>query len=103
MSFKRTGKLIVGFTEEHRERLLTMIERGKTNGVPGMELIDRKRMDEIDPSAGGNFAIYCPTSGILDPFLYTVALAENAVKNGAVYHLYTKVTGQSSCLQSFST
>ena len=91
--FKRTGKLIVGFTEEHRKRLETMIERGKANGVEGMELIDRARMDEIDPSAGGNFAIYCPASGILDPFTYAVALAENAVKNGARYHLYTKVTG----------
>ena len=91
--FKRTGKLIVGFTEEHRQRLLTMIERGRANGVPGMELIDRQRMDEIDPSAGGNFAIHCPSSGILDPFIYTIALAENAVKNGAEYHLYTEVTG----------
>ncbi len=91
--FKRTGKLIVGFTEEHRQRLMTMIERGRANGVPGMELIDRKRMDEIDPSAGGNFAIFCPSSGILDPFLYTIALAENAVSNGAKYHLYTEVTG----------
>lgn len=91
--FKRTGKLIVGFTEEHRERLLHFIERGKANGVPGMELIDRARMDEIDPSAGGNFAIHCPSSGILDPFIYTIALAENAVKNGARYFLNTKVTG----------
>ena len=91
--FKRTGKLIVGFTEEHRQRLETMIERGKINGVPGMELIDRARMDEIDPSAGGNFAIFCPSSGILDPFTYTVALAENAANNGAKYHLYTEVTG----------
>ncbi len=91
--FKRTGKLIVGFTKEHRKRLETMIERGKANGVEGMELIDRARMDEIDPSAGGNFAIYCPASGILDPFTYAIALAENAVKNGAQYHLYTKVTG----------
>ncbi len=91
--FKRTGKLIVGFTEEHRQRLEKMIERGRINGVPGMELIDRKRMDEIDPSAGGNFAIHCPSSGILDPFIYTIALAENAVKNGTEYHLYTEVTG----------
>ncbi len=91
--FKRTGKLIVGFTEEHKGRLFTMIERGKANGVPGMELIDRARMDEIDPSAGGNFAIFCPSSGILDPFIYTIALAENAVHNGAKYHLYTEVTG----------
>ena len=91
--FRRTGKLIVGFTEEHRRRLEYFIERGRTNGVEGMELIDRARMDQIDPSAGGNFAIYCPASGILDPFLYTIALAENAVKNGAKYHLYTEVTG----------
>ncbi len=91
--FKRTGKLIVGFTEEHRQRLLAMLQRGKDNGVPGMEFINRARMDEIDPSAGGNFAIYCPSSGILDPFIYTIALAENAVKNGVKYHLYTEVTG----------
>lgn len=95
--FKRTGKLIVGFTPEHRERLQSFIERGKINGVSGMELIDRARMDEIDPSAGGNFAIHCPTSGILDPFLYTIALAENAVQNGAAYHLNTEVTG-AECL-----
>ena len=91
--FKRTGKLIIGFTEEDRTRLQAFLERGRINGVPGMELIDRKRMDEIDPSAGGNFAIYCPSSGILDPFLYTIALAENAVKNGAEYHLRTEVSG----------
>ena len=91
--FKRTGKLIVGFTEEHRQRLLRFIERGEANGVQGMELINREQMDAIDPSAGGNFAIYCPMSGILDPFTYTIALAENAVKNGAQYHLYTEVTG----------
>lgn len=91
--FKRTGKLIVGFTEEHYQRLLAMIEKGRINGVPGMEMIDRKRMDDIDPSAGGNFAVFCPTSGILDPFIYTIALAENAVKNGAVYCLNTEVTG----------
>lgn len=91
--FKRTGKLIVGFTEEHRQRLEMFRERGERNGVPGLEIIDRRRMDEIDPSAGGNFAMYCPTSGILDPFQYTIALAENAVKNGAEYYLNTEVTG----------
>ena len=91
--FRRTGKLIVGFTEEHRERLEAFIERGRINGVPGMVMIDRRRMDEIDPSAGGNFAIHCPASGILDPFLYTIALAENAAHNGAEYFLRTEVTG----------
>lgn len=68
--------------------------RGEANGVKGLELIDRKRMDELDPSAGGNFAMWCPASGILDPFLYTIALAENAVHNGAEYHLNCAFTGE---------
>lgn len=91
--FKRTGKLIVGFTEEEKERLKNFIRRGEDNGVTGMRLIDRQEMDRIDSSAGGNFAIWCPASGILDPFQYTVALAENAVNNGVRYHLNTEVTG----------
>ncbi|MFR2333251.1 MAG: NAD(P)/FAD-dependent oxidoreductase [Flavonifractor plautii] len=62
--------------------------------MKGLELIDRKRMDELDPSAGGNFAMWCPASGILDPFLYTIALAENAVHNGAEYHLNCAFTGE---------
>ena len=92
--FKRTGKLIVGFTDEHRQRLEQFMARGEANGVKGLELIDRKRMDELDPSAGGNFAMCCPASGILDPFLYTIALAENAVHNGAEYHLNCAFTGE---------
>lgn len=85
--FKRTGKLIVGFTEEDHRRLEAFKARGEANGVPGLEIIDRQRMDALDPNAGGNFAMWAPTSGILDPFAYTIALAENAAANGAEYFL----------------
>lgn len=91
--FKRTGKLIVGFTEDDRQRLEAFKARGEANGVRGLEIIDRARMDELDPGAGGNFAMWCPASGILDPFQYTIALAENAVQNGVEYFLETPVTG----------
>ena len=80
--FKRTGKLIVGFTDEHRLRLEQFMARGEANGVKGLELIDRKRMDELDPSAGGNFAMWCPASGILDPFLYTIAGERGSQRGG---------------------
>ena len=92
--FKRTGKLIVGFTPEDRKRLENFMARGEANGVKGLEIIDRQRMDELDPSAGGNFAMWCPASGILDPFLYTIALAENAVDNGVEYYLNCAFTGE---------
>lgn len=91
--FKRTGKLIVGFTDEDRQRLEAFKARGEANGVEGLEIIDRARMDELDPGAGGNFAMWCPASGILDPFQYTIALAENAAHNGVRYFLETPLTG----------
>lgn len=91
--FKRTGKLIIGFDERDMESLLRFKARGEANGVPGLEIIDRARMDQLDPSAGGNFAMYAPTSGILDPFIYTIALAENACNNGAEYFFDHEVTG----------
>ncbi len=92
--FRRTGKLIVGFTAEHRKSLEMFKARGEENGVPGLEIIAPGRMDELDPSAGGNFAMYAPTSGVMDPFQYTIALAENAAKNGAQYFLNCAFTGE---------
>ena len=36
-------------------------------------------------------ALYAPTSAITDPFLMTVALAENAAENGVSFRFLTKV------------
>ncbi len=91
--FKRTGKLVVGFTEKDRENILKFKAIGEQNGVEGLEMIDKNRMAEIDPYAGGEFAMYSPMSGILDPMQYTIALAENACRNGVHFFFGQKVTG----------
>lgn len=38
--------------------------------------------------------MWCPASGILDPFAYTIALAENAVRNGVEYFLNCAFLGE---------
>lgn len=90
--FKRTGKLVVGFTVHDMENIIKFKAIGETNGVEGMEIIDKKRIEEIDPHAGGEFALYVPSSGILDPMEYTIALAENACSNGAEFFFGAQVT-----------
>ncbi len=50
-----------------------------------MEIIDEKRLHALVPAVNGKFAMFSPNSGILEPFAYTVALAENAHQNGAEY------------------
>ena len=89
--FNRTGKLVVGFDEKDEANILKFKRIGEINGVKGMEMIDRKQMDAIDPNAGGSFAMYVPSSGILDPMQYTIALAENACKNGVSFRFGHRV------------
>ncbi len=91
--FKRTGKVLVGNTDEDMAQLKRTMAQGEINGATGLELIDEKRLHEIVPAVVGKFALLSNNSGILDPFTYTIALAENAVQNGAKYHFGAEVTG----------
>lgn len=67
--------------------------RAKAFGIPGGH-ISRERMRELEPNitdqALGAFSY--PMSGVLSPYKLTVALAENAVENGAKVSLDTIVT-----------
>ncbi len=83
--FERLGKVVVGFDDKDMESLRRFKSVGEQNGVEGLEIIDKERLYELDSSAGGEFAMYAPSSGILDPMAYTIALAENAAMNGVEF------------------
>jgi glycerol-3-phosphate dehydrogenase len=90
--FKRTGKIVVGFNEEDLAKLKSLKEQGDKNGVPGLEIVGKDQIKSLAPYIGGEFALYSPMTGILNPFIYTIALAENAHKNGAEFFLDHEVT-----------
>lgn len=89
--FKRCGKVLVGNTDEDMEALKRTMKQGEINGAEGLEIIDEKRLHELVPAVVGKFAMFSPNSGILEPFAYTVALAENAHQNGVEYFFDCKV------------
>ena len=90
--FIRCGKVLVGNTEEDMETLKRTIMLGEANGASGLELIDSRRLHELVPAVVGEFAMFSHNSGIVDPFNYTIALAENAHANGADYFFDHEVT-----------
>jgi len=90
--FLRCGKVLVGNTQEDMETLRRTLKQGEKNGSKGLVIIDEEELHRLVPAAVGKFAMYSPNSGILDPFQYTVALAENACLNGAEYFLDHEVT-----------
>ncbi len=91
--FKRTGKVLVGNTAADYESLQKTIATGKINGSTGLEMVDKERLHQMVPAVIGEFAMFSPLSGIVDPFQYTVALAENAKMNGVDFYFNHEVTG----------
>ena len=59
------GKVITARNGEERERLLRLLRRGEANGVPGLRLLDRAGLKEIEPHAEGVAALHSPTSGVV--------------------------------------
>ena len=60
------GKVIVASDESEVPKLKEIFERGLQNKIEGIELIDRKRLHELEPHVDGVAAIHVPCSGIAD-------------------------------------
>lgn len=90
---KPLGSITVGFEESDLEKMKKTMENGIKNGIQGMKLLDQKELHEMEPHLNpeAKYGLFEPETGIINPFEYTVALAENAVINGAKVMLDTEV------------
>ena len=86
-----TGKVLVAFSDEDMETLKALIAKGETNGCEGLRLLDREELSKRVPGVGGIGGMESPNTSVFDPFLYTVALAENAAANGAEFRFGAEV------------
>lgn len=59
------GKIIVAVDSSEQERLAALAERAASNGVPA-ELIDSRRLAELEPYCAGVEALFVPSTGIVD-------------------------------------
>ena len=93
--FKRIGSLTVCTDEADLPKLKELCARGVKNGVPGLRIVERGELLEMEPNIADGViaALYAPTAGIICPFKLTIALAENAAVNGAEFMMDTCVTG----------
>ena len=70
------GKIVVATHEDELPRLESIKENGIKNGLEGIEVIDAKRIKEIEPFIDGIKALWVPESGIIDYKGITIKLAE---------------------------
>ncbi len=93
VKYKPNGSLVVGFNAEDRQTLLSLIERGRRNGVEGLSLIGRDEILRLEPNIGDGVecALLAKTGAIICPYELCMAAVGNAMDNGAELKLNFEV------------
>lgn len=85
------GKVVVATTPTELEMLDSLFERGRANGVEGLEKIGPARLREIEPHASGLAAIYSPATAIVDFREVARAMTGEAERRGVELVLSSRV------------
>jgi len=62
----RCGKVIVANTNQEIQRLENLLSRGTSNGVPGLRILTKTELKEVEPNVRGEKALYAPHSAVVD-------------------------------------
>lgn len=92
LPFDRRGKVIVATHNGELPQLEELFRRGSENGVPGLELIDAKKLRSLEPSARGEAAIWSPNTAITDFGAVARTMAQLFEERGGRLLLGHKVT-----------
>lgn len=91
----RCGKLVVATTSAEAEALGPLLDRGRANGVEGLELLDGPAVAAREPYVNAVAALSSPSSGIVDADAYVRALLRDAEANGAIFLANSRLLGAS--------
>ncbi len=92
--YRKTGSLVLAFSDRDCETVENLYRRGKQNGVPGLSVLNAEQVLGMEPNLSLKVrgALYAPTAAVVSPWEYCLALAETAVENGAVLRRDARVT-----------
>ena len=86
------GKLVVACNDTELERLRKLEERGRQNGLEGIEFLGREAMLEREPNVGGIAALRVPQEGIVDYPAVCSELKRRITANGVDVQTGARVT-----------
>lgn len=93
LAYDECGKVVVALDDRESARLDVLHGRAVANGVPGVRIIDRDELREIEPHAHGLRALHSPHTAIVDYPAVTRAMAADLRAAGGTIRLGHAVTG----------
>lgn len=92
IKYKKLGKLIVATNDAEIRQINELLERGRMNGVEGLEIINAKRIKQLEPNAKALAALYSPSTGIVDTHNVMRYFIKTAKANGVMLSFDSEVT-----------
>lgn len=84
VKYKNNGSLVIGFNEEDKKTIEELYERGRTNGVKNLKILNKEEVKELEENISDNVtaALYAPSGAIICPYELATAAIGNAMDNG---------------------
>jgi|TARA_B110000971_G_scaffold98274_1_gene101102 L-2-hydroxyglutarate oxidase len=89
--YELCGKIVVASDESEIPALRILFDRGRENGLEGLEMLDKGRLKEIEPHLAGVQGIRVPQTGIINYKNVCAKLAEKITAAGGEIRLNTLV------------
>ena len=89
--YERCGKVVLATEETQLQGLQTLFQRGKANGVKGLEIIGPERLKEIEPFATAIRALWAPNTSIVNYRQVAHAYARLVADSGGEIRTSTKL------------
>ncbi len=85
--YEPSGAMVVAFNAEERAILDELLERGVTNGVEQLRIVEGDELFALEPNLSDKAvaALYAPTAGMVCPYGLTFAFADDAAGNGVEF------------------
>lgn len=85
------GKLVVATREAELETVERLLETGRRNGAPGLEILDRPALRRLEPRVEARAALLSPRTGIVDAHAFSMSFVAEAETHGASFVFATAV------------
>jgi len=79
------GKLVVAVDDSELRRLEDLFERGVSNGVPDLRLVEGSELQDLEPHVVGLRAIHSPTTSVVDFTAVSRALGKEIAASGQLW------------------
>ncbi|MDQ0202442.1 NAD(P)/FAD-dependent oxidoreductase [Pectinatus haikarae] len=91
--YRQTGSFVLAFSDEEMSTLQKLYDYGIANGVEGLKIMDAAETRQHEPHVSSEVraSLYCRNAGVVSPYEFVIALAENSIKNGVDVLLEHKV------------